>query len=368
MTPEQYYRQQLEETDLVPDTAQEAAVTALQDLYDRLIQNNTPSSGYGLLKGLLAPRKKNAITPERGIYLWGGVGRGKTWLVDLFYNLLPTERKLRLHFHQFMRDVHEQLARLKGLQNPLDHVAKNLSQKARIICLDEFIVTDIGDAMILAGLLKALFNHGVTLVTTSNTPPDNLYQDGIQRASFLPAIDLLNQHTQTIKLDGGTDYRLRYLEQATIYHTPLVSNTGQRLKEEFDALAPEVSHEGGNIHVFGRNIPVRCIADDAVWFDFMALCGPPRSQADYLELARSFHTVLISDIPRLGPALDDATRRFLYLVDEFYDRNVKLIISAAEPPESLYQGERLAFDFQRAVSRLQEMQSTDYLAKGHRTH
>ncbi|MET0046616.1 MAG: cell division protein ZapE [Sedimenticola sp.] len=367
MTPEQYYRQQLEETDLIPDAAQEAAIAALQNLYQRLEQpaNGNPRGGYGLLKGLFSARSAD-IPPETGIYLWGGVGRGKTWLIDLFYNLLPGDRKLRLHFHQFMRDVHEQLAQMRGQQDPLELVAKRLADNARVICLDEFIVTDIGDAMILAGLLKALFRQGVTLVTTSNTAPDNLYQDGIQRASFLPAIDLLKQHTQIIKLDGGTDYRLRYLEQATIYHTPLGPGTDQRLTEEFEALAPEINQGTGKIHVFGRDIPVRGIADDVVWFDFMALCGPPRSQADYLELARSFHTVLISDIPLLGPALDDATRRFLYLVDEFYDRNVKLIISAAEPPESLYQGERLAFDFQRAVSRLQEMQSTDYLAKAHR--
>ncbi|MES9962991.1 MAG: cell division protein ZapE [Candidatus Sedimenticola sp. 20ELBAFRAG] len=368
MTPEQYYRQQLAETDLISDAAQEAAVEALQDLYLRLTSEPVQTGGYGLLRGLFKPQPDPVTTPERGIYLWGGVGRGKTWLVDLFYNLLPMERKLRLHFHQFMRDVHDRLAQLKGRQNPLEHLAGDLAKQARVICLDEFIVTDIGDAMILAGLLKALFNQGVTLVTTSNTPPADLYQDGIQRASFLPVIDLLKQHTRIIELDGGTDYRLRYLEQATMYHTPSNPETDLLLQEEFDALAPEACHEERKIHIFGRDIPVICIADDVVWFDFMALCGPPRSQADYLELARSFHTVLISDIPRLGPALDDATRRFLYLVDEFYDRNVKLIVSAAEPPESLYQGERLAFDFQRAVSRLQEMQSTSYLAKAHRTH
>lgn len=304
--------------------------------------------------------------PEKGLYIWGGVGRGKSWLVDIFYNLLPFEEKLRIHFHQFMREIHQELASLSGEKEPLDKVAENLAERTRILCLDEFIVTDIGDAMIIARLLKALFSRGITLVTSSNTQPQELYKDGLQRASFLPAIELLKQHTRILKLDAGIDYRLRYLEQATVYHTPLSPEVDLKLLEEFSQLAPEQEHAVESIHVFGRDIPVKHLADDVIWFDFIALCGPPRSQADYLELSRCFHTVLISDIPVLGPAMDDATRRFLYLVDEFYDRGVKLIISAAEPPESLYQGERLAFDFQRASSRLREMQSIAYLSREHK--
>jgi len=261
--------------------------------------------------------------------------------------------------------VHEQLSQLKGQPDPLARVAVDLALRARVICLDEFIVTDIGDAMILSQLLKALFRQGVTLVTSSNTPPDQLYKDGIQRTSFLPAIELLKQHTQVMELSDGPDYRLRYLRQAQVYHTPLGSQVTRTLQQEFCRLAPEQGQVGGTIAVFHRQIPVVQVADDIVWFDFMALCGPPRSQADYLELARRFHTVLISDIPLLGPALNDATRRLLYLLDVFYDHGVKLILSAAGPAETLYQGERLAFDFQRAVSRLQEMQSAEYLARAH---
>jgi cell division protein ZapE len=368
MTPEAYYQSKLQQQEVLSDPAQARAVTALQSLYDRLL-SPPPAPSYsqgGLLGALFRRMETHRHGPEKGIYLWGGVGRGKTWLVDIFFNQLPFENKRRRHFHHFMREVHEELAQLKRQADPLEIVARRLAEKTRVLCLDEFIVTDIGDAMILARLLKALFSQGITLVTTSNTEPDNLYRDGLQRASFLPAIDLLKQHTQVMMLDSDTDYRLRYLEQARVYHTPLTPETARQMENEFIHLAPEEGIVGGSIHVFGRDIPVKRLADDVIWFDFIALCGPPRSQADYLELARSFHTVLISDIPVLGPALDDATRRFLYLIDEFYDRGVKLILSAAAQPESLYQGERLAFDFQRAVSRLQEMQSIDYLSREHR--
>lgn len=364
MTPADFYQAQLEQGEIVQDPSQARVVEALQSLYDRLLMPSA-SPPRSLLAKLLQ-RRPDIKQPVQGLYLWGGVGRGKTWLVDLFYNQLPFDDKLRLHFHQFMRDIHQELATLSGKPEPLEEVANRLARQTRILCLDEFIVTDIGDAMILARLLKALFQRGITLVTTSNTDPDDLYRDGLQRASFLPAIDLLKRHTRVLKLDAGIDYRLRYLEQATVYHTPLGPGVHEKLQQEFLQLAPEQPQDAETIHIFGRDIPIMQMADDVIWFDFMALCGPPRSQADYLELARSFHTVIISDIPRLGPALDDATRRFLYLVDEFYDRGVKLLVSAAEPPESLYQGERLSFDFQRAVSRLQEMQSTDYLAREHR--
>jgi cell division protein ZapE len=220
--------------------------------------------------------------------------------------------------------------------------------------------------MILAQLLKALFARGVTLVTTSNSMPDMLYENGLQRTNFLPAIEMLKLYTKVIKIDSVTDYRLRYLERATVYHTPLGAEVERLLADEFTRLAPEDSSDADSVHIFGRDIPIRRLADDIIWFDFMALCGPPRSQADYLELARCYHTVIISDVPILDASLDDATRRFIYLVDEFYDRGVKLIMSAAAPPKSLYQGKRLAFDFQRVESRLLEMQSEAYLAMEHR--
>lgn len=258
------------------------------------------------------------------------------------------------------------LAGLRQQADPLDRVADQLARNARVLCLDEFIVTDIGDAMILAQLLHALFQRGVTLVTTSNTKPDNLYLGGIQRASFVPAIELLKKHTQVIELRGSLDYRLRYLKQARVYHTPLGRESERVMQEEFQRLAPEEARIGGVINLFQRDIRVVQIADDLVWFKFDVICGPPRSQADYLEIARCFHTVMISDIPLLTQSQDDATRRFLYLLDEFYDRKVKLIVSAERTPELLYQGRRLAFDFQRAVSRLQEMQSAEYLSSPHR--
>ncbi len=365
MTPEQFYQHQLQQKNVLPDPQQAAVVAELQALYDRLIQPPAPAPEPDLLRRLLKRKANPVRQPATGLYLWGGVGRGKTWLVDLFFNQLPFKEKLRVHFHHFMRDTHEALARLKGVRDPLDQVAESLAARTRILCLDEFIVTDIGDAMILARLLTSLFNRGVTLVTTSNTEPDNLYRNGLQRASFLPAIALIKQHTRVIHLDSETDYRLRYLQQATVYHTPLAPEVDARLREEFERLAPEPGQAGGSISLYGREIAVRRVADDLIWFDFFAICGDQRSQADYLELARCYHTVIISDIPILNAALDDAARRFVFLVDEFYDRGVKLIISAATGPLRLYQGERLSAEFERAVSRLQEMQSIEYLSREH---
>ncbi len=364
MKPIDYYQVRIASGVAQPDKCQANVVNALQNLYERLLSSETQQAS-GLFRKLLK-KKNNYIAPETGLYIWGGVGSGKTWLVDIFYNQLPINAKMRSHFHHFMRETHEALDRLKGQRDPLEVYAEQLARKIRVLCLDEFIVIDITDAMILAQLLKALFARGVTLVTTSNTMPDNLYENGLQRANFLPAIEMLKQHTQVIKLDSAIDYRLRYLEQAKVYHTPLGTDVEKHLAEEFDRLAPEDGCEGGSVHVFGRDIPIRRVADDLIWFDFMALCGPPRSQADYLEIARCYHTVIISDVPILDSSLDDATRRFIYLIDEFYDRGVKLILSAAVPPESLYQGKRLAFDFKRVKSRLLEMQSEAYLALEHR--
>ncbi len=364
MTLLEHYEQQLKERGMHSDAAQRWVVLRLQALFEELLEP-PPAPMGGVLKNLLR-RRQPQLPPVQGMYIWGGVGRGKTWLLDLFYNHLPIEKKLRVHFHRFMREVHEELRRLKEQPDPLKEVAARLASRTRVLCLDEFFVSDIGDAMILGQLLSALFDHGVALVTTSNTKPDNLYLNGLQRERFLLAIALLNEHTRVMELDGETDYRLLFLEHARIYHTFLGPEVDQAMADEFENLAPEVGRVGGTINVYNREIPVRRVADDVAWFDFMVLCGPPRSQADYLELARSYHTILISNIPTLTPEQDDAARRFLYLLDEFYDRKVKLIISAEQPPESLYQGNRLAFEFQRAESRLLEMQSRDYLAMEHR--
>lgn len=364
MTLLEHYEQQLKDRGMHSDAAQRWVVLRLQALFEELLKP-PPAPMGGVLKNLLR-RRQPKLPPVQGMYIWGGVGRGKTWLLDLFYNHLPIEKKLRVHFHRFMREVHEELRRLNEQPDPLKEVAARLASRTRVLCLDEFFVSDIGDAMILGQLLTALFDQGVALVTTSNTKPDNLYLNGLQRERFLLAIALLNEHTRVMELDGETDYRLLFLEHARIYHTSLGPEVDQAMAEEFENLAPEAGRVGGTLNVYNREIPVRRVADDVAWFDFMVLCGPPRSQADYLELARSYHTILISNIPTLTPEQDDAARRFLYLLDEFYDRKVKLIISAEQPPESLYQGNRLAFEFQRAESRLLEMQSREYLAMEHR--
>ncbi|MCP5409267.1 MAG: cell division protein ZapE [Chromatiaceae bacterium] len=362
MTPQAEYQALIDAGVLEPDPAQAEIVGLLDALHLKLLE---PRPKAGLIKRLTGRSKIDAQAPG-GLYIWGSVGRGKTWLVDLFYNSLPLAQKRRIHFHRLMQEIHEGLAGLRSQVDPLDRIAEGLARNIRVLCLDEFIVTDIGDAMILAQLLKALFQRGVTLVTTSNTQPDNLYLGGIQRASFLPAIELLKLHTQVIELRGNLDYRLRYLQKAKVYHTPLGRESDLIMREEFQRLAPEKARIGGSIKLFQRDVPVVQIADDLVWFDFDVICGPPRSQADYLEIARCFHSVMISGIPSLSPAQDDAVRRFLYLLDEFYDRRVKLIISADKAPEHLYTGKRLAFEFNRAISRLQEMQSTEYLASPHK--
>jgi cell division protein ZapE len=355
------YRRQLRDCGLTEDPEQAAAVDRLAEVGEGLVAAG-PRRGRTWLGRLRTDRRPAA----RGLYLWGDVGRGKTWLLDLFFHALPFEDKRRWHFHRFMQAVHAELGGLKGTADPMTRVAARLMGGARVLCLDEFVVTDIGDAMLLAQLLRALVDQGVTLVTTSNAEPDALYQDGIQRASFLPAIDLLKRHTRVVRLRGDTDYRLRYLEQVPIYLTPAGPEADARLGDEFRRLAPDTAERDGVLEVHGRPVRFRRRADDCAWFDFEALCGPPRSQTDYIELARCHHTVVLSGVPVLDGSADDKARRFVHLVDEFYDRNVKLILSAAAPPERLYCGERLAFEFRRTASRLQEMQSRDYLGRPHR--
>jgi cell division protein ZapE len=364
MTVSSLYRAALQQDGARSDPQQELAVARLDDLLVRLTEAPPPTaspSWRNWLRRAPAPR-----APARGLYLWGGVGRGKTWLMDLFHEALPGSAKQRLHYHRFMQRTHAELRRLSGRSDPLEQVARALGEEVQVLCLDEFVVTDIGDAMILAGLLRGLFRAGVTLVTTSNVPPEALYRDGIQRASFLPAIDLLQRHTEVLQLGGDHDYRRQILDRAAVYHQGLGADTEQRLRHEFDSLAKEGYERNGELRVLGRDIAFRRRAGGLVWFDFDALCGPPRSQQDYIEVARCHHTVLISDIPRLDGSRDDRTRRFIFLIDEFYDRNVKLIVSAAAPPERLYSGERLAFEFQRTASRLLEMQTPAYLGRVHR--
>ncbi len=348
------------------DDAQQKAIELLQDLYERLLREQPVGGAWATVLGFFGRSKPAA--PERGLYFWGGVGRGKTYLMDVFFDSLPFERKMRVHFHRFMKRVHQELKQLDGQKNPLEKVADRLAGETRVICFDEFFVSDITDAMILATLLQALFARGVTLVATSNIVPDGLYRDGLQRARFLPAIALLNQHTLVVNVDGGVDYRLRALEQAELYHSPLGPEAEVAMRHSFEALVPD--HEeieaDVDLEVEGRTMHARFEGEDVVWFDFKTLCDGPRSQNDYIELAKIYHAVLVTDVPVMGGQKDDQARRFINMVDEFYDRNVKLVISAEVPLTELYGGGRLNFEFERTSSRLLEMQSKDYLAKPHK--
>ena len=338
------------------DPAQRTALATLDRIHAELL---APASWWQRWRG-------KSATPVRGLYLWGAVGRGKTFLVDLFVDALPSEAKLRVHFHRFMGRVHAELAKLDGHSDPLREVAAHFANKARVLCLDEFFVTDIGDAMILAGLLRHLFARGVTLVTTSNIEPHLLYRDGLQRAKFLPAIALLEQHCEVRQLQSSQDYRLRALTEAGIYFTPLGERAERALDACFERIAPGTPRTQAQIEINGRDITVKRRANGVIWFDFDALCEGPRAVADYIEVAQSFHTVLISSVPQFSPMMEDAARRFVNLVDEFYDRGVNLVLSAATPITELYDGERLRAEFSRTESRLIEMQSREYLAAAHR--
>jgi cell division protein ZapE len=360
----QLYRRQLDERRLHSDPAQLAVVAKLDDLRRRLLADaRAPRARLPRWLTGLAPAVARA--PLTGLYLWGGVGRGKTWLMDLFFASLPFAQARRLHFHRFMHDVHAQLAQIRQERSPLEHVAQALARDMRVLCFDELYVSDIADAMILAGLFDGLFRRGVTLVATSNVPPGELYKDGLQRQRFLPAIRLLEHHLEVARLAGVTDYRLRQLTQAGVYLAAGAPDTGARLAALFAALADTHAQTGGVIEIEGRPIAVIRAGAGAVWFDFKALCAAPRSQSDYIEIAREYQSVIVADVPALDAARDDETRRFIALIDEFYDRNVNLIVSAAAPPAQLYRGERLRGLFARTASRLIEMQSEEYLAREH---
>lgn len=368
VTPKLRYLQDLQREDFAQDPAQKAAIDLLEDLHQRLVYSNSTVKSLSLtavIRRFFGPSKQ----PEQGLYLWGGVGRGKTYLMDSFYETLPVECKMRVHFHRFMRRVHSDLREFKGHANPLQKVAKKIADEACVICFDEFFVSDITDAMLLGNLLQGLFQHGVCLVTTSNIPPDQLYPNGLQRQRFLPAISLLKNHCRVVNVDGGVDHRLRKLEKTELYYFPLNKQSDSALKVIFENLrtTDTLLSESTQLLIGGRVIPVERLAGNSVWFDFSGICEGPRSQNDYIDIAIEFHTVFISGIPELGSANDDAARRFINLVDEFYDHNVKLIVSAAQPIQSLYAGGNLAFEFERTKSRLLEMQSSQYLARPHKS-
>lgn len=354
MSVRQLYEQTLAERGYASDPAQLRAIDALERCEREWADYKA--------------RRSNAVTKllvrppiPRGVYMHGGVGRGKSFLMDCFFNAVPLQRKTRLHFHEFMREVHRELAELKGTVNPLDELGKRIARRHRLICFDEFHVADVTDAMILHRLLAAMFENRVSIVTTSNFHPDELYPNGLHRDRILPAIELLKEKLEIVNVDNGTDYRRRTLEQVRLYHTPLGPEADAAMDEAFGRLA-EAKDEDPVLNIEHRELRARRRAGGVVWFDFKVLCGGPRSQNDYLELASQFHTLLLSGVPQMSPRLASEARRFTWLVDVLYDRRVKLILSAEVPPEQIYTEGPLAHEFPRTVSRLAEMQSAEFLA------
>jgi cell division protein ZapE len=357
------YLRQIAQRGFQSDDAQLAVVARLDELRTQLINTERKRT---CTRAWLAKLAGGAGPPVRGLYLWGGVGRGKTWLMDMFFHSLPFERKRRRHFHRFMQEVHASLKALGEIESPLEEVAAAIAADARVLCFDELYVADIADAMILGGLFDALFRRGVTLVATSNVPPRDLYKGGLQRQRFLPAIDLLEKHTRVVDVDGATDYRLRQLTQAGTYLLTSAPDTPRRLEALFAELTDGSTDSPGSVEIEGREIPVVRVSDTAVWFEFEALCEGPRGAADYVEIARDYQSVLLSGVPVLDETRENAARRLISLVDELYDRNVNLVIAAAAGPAGIYRGERLRREFERTASRLTEMQSEEYLAREHR--
>jgi cell division protein ZapE len=345
---------------LVPDPAQTQALEALARVHQSLVKAHIQTSGHKIKHHFnkLFGLKQH---PVQGFYFWGGVGRGKTLLMDIFFDNIPFKAKQRLHFHVFMRHIHHELKRLEGLKNPLSTISKEIAKQTHIICFDEFFVDDVADAMILADLLQHLFHEGVTMVFTSNTEPDLLYKNGVQRHRFIPAIDLIKHHTTVMQIDQGVDYRSQSLIQSGVYFTPLNPDTQHRIEKEFLQLATGDVSYGHSVHIMDREIETIALAHSLVWFDFDKICVNYRSAQDYLELSEQFDTFIITQIPVMNEADNAAVKRFIHLIDVLYDQHCKLIISAQNLPQQLYQGMALSKEFQRTVSRLLEMQSHEYL-------
>ena len=350
----------MDQAGFVVDTAQQRSVVLLDGLYQRVVEAR-PTSWW---RGLLSKHGKGSKI--KGLYFWGGVGRGKTLLMDIFYQSLPAEvPSERTHFHSFMNRVHASLQQHGNIENPLQQVARDIAGKTRVLCLDEFVIIDIGDAMIMAGLLEALFAEGVVLVTTSNAAPGNLYHDGLQRARFLPAIDLITRNCDVVNLDGDQDYRLRFLQQTDLYSVPHNAEIESSIRDYLDQHVAPMQTQQQELNINGRVLAHQYCAEDTVWFSFAQLCETTRSQNDYLELARFFNTLILTEIRQMDKSSDDVARRFVLLIDVLYDHHVKLICSAAARPDQLYLGKRLRFEFERTASRLIEMQSQEYLAQAH---
>lgn len=359
MNVEEFYQHALQERDFKADAAQRRAVDRLQQCYDDWVN-------YKAQRSSTFKRLINRPQVPKGVYMWGGVGRGKSFLMDSFYSVVPVVRKTRLHFHEFMRGVHRQLDELKGVADPLDEVAKRIAKKYRLICFDEFHISDVADAMIMYNLLKALFDNGVSFIMTSNYDPQLLYPDGLHRDRILLTIDLLYEKLDVMNIDAGIDYRSRALEQVESYYTPLGAETDKALRDAYARLA-ESADEDAIVRIESREIRALRRTGSLIWFDFHTLCGGPRSQNDYLEIASRFHTVILSEIPRMSASMSSEARRFTWLIDVFYDQGVKLLMSAEVEPEELYTTGTLANEFHRTVSRIVEMQSQEYMDREQRS-
>lgn len=350
MTPLQRYQAAIATDEFNHDPIQEKAMTYLDGVYHQLIENSKEKKGlFGFFK--------SQPVPPKGLYMWGGVGRGKTWMMDMFFESVPLQRKMRMHFHHFMQRVHKELNKLQGSSDPLEKVADIIHDEAVLICFDEFFVSNVSDAMILGDLFTMLFKRGITLVATSNIEPSGLYKDGLHRDRFMPAVTELEKHTTVMNIDSGIDYRLRLLQQAELYKSPLTKENSHWLANRFVSLANNQKISKEPITINGREIKINARTKTVLYCDFRQLCMEPRSANDFIEISNNFSTVLVDNVPELTDVLRDPTRRFIYLVDEFYDRRVKLLVRAEQSILDLYQGEKLAFEIERTRSRLLEMQS-----------
>ncbi|AOA57977.1 cell division protein ZapE [Acinetobacter larvae] len=358
LSPAEQYAQALASGKFMPDEAQAQAVAELDRVWQQLL------SRYKASKKIFRFFQRHEI--PKGVYMWGGVGRGKTWLMDNFYESIPFRRKTRMHFHHFMRFVHKELNKLSGQQNPLDLVADQIHADAVVICFDEFFVSNVTDAMILSDLFQKLFQRGITLIATSNIAPDGLYKNGIHRDRFLPTIEMVKQNCVILNVDAGVDYRLRVLKQAQLFKSPLNHEHQQWIASRFSALTQGQTVIEQAIVINNRTVETIAHTEDVLWCEFADLCLKPRSPADFIEIANTYNTVLVSNVPHLTDVLSDATRRFIYLVDEFYDRGVKLLLTSEDNIIHIYSGEKLAFEIERTRSRLLEMQSDDYIQAEHR--
>lgn len=358
ISPAERYSQALSSGQFLPDEAQAQAVQELDRIWQELIHRYKASKK--------AFRRFRRQTAPRGVYMWGGVGRGKTWLMDQFFESIPFRRKLRMHFHHFMQHVHRELNKLSGQRNPLDLVADQIYKDAVVICFDEFFVSNVTDAMILSDLFQKLFQRGITLVATSNIAPDGLYKNGIHRDRFLPTIEMVKKNCVVLNVDAGIDYRLRVLKQAQLFKAPLSHEAQLWIAQRFTALTQTQIQSQEPIIINNRIVETVGHTDDVLWCEFSELCLKPRSPSDFIEIANIYNTVLVSNVPHLTDQISDATRRFVYMVDEFYDRGVKLLLTSQDTIIEIYQGEKLAFEIERTRSRLLEMQSDEYLHSEHR--